>query len=155
MLNFCAKEFAASGTKDQPEFASFFKLLSDQIYLPELNAEDRKKVKNLRVHSMTVYVVVFTEGVEVAQKYNRHFDMMAADADSVIHSRFCDSRLDYEKLVYPLFKMKPEFELDFDNIKDSLPKFTPVAQNGFLATFGPGAVELEEQLLVQHLPKTK
>jgi hypothetical protein len=135
------------GVGEQPEFECFYRLLADSANLAELSDVDKNRFLKVEVAALTVYCLVYMDEPEKHIVIEDHFAMVAADADAVRHSRFTDKRVNYQRLVGPLLTDEQDFDFNFNEISQSLPKFSLAAAESLLHQFGPGALKLQELLI--------
>jgi hypothetical protein len=72
---------------------------------------------------------------------------MVAGQDMVVHSRCFDRKLPYKELLEPLLSDAPNYDLDYEMIKTSLPICTPLVLKAFNASHGHSSTELNDLLL--------
>ena len=148
-LGLDVEKFVRRGAEKHPYFESFYRIIADSVDFAELSGEDRQKFLTLELQTVTVYLLVTGDSQNKQRVIEDHFAMVAADADVVRHSRLVDKRLDYERIVGPLLSDPPITELDFNEIRPTLPKFTMTAANALISSFGPGAVKMQEMLVAK------
>jgi len=115
------------------------------------NADVMRELEDMRLISLTVVVPTLKTQASREETLRDHTITMQISGDGVRHGRFVDKRMKLATQVHDLTTDNPNYGLDYEEVKQCIPRYTKIAATALIVAFGPGALEMERQLLANNL----